>query len=62
MNIYLISAYQVAYNNGTRDSVKPVEPIKTDDIEKTRSKLRLLHNSQSVNLTYTIINADYELE
>lgn len=55
MNEYLISSYQIVFPNGVRDNIKPLEAIKTDDVEKSREELKVLHGCQTVNLTYTII-------
>lgn len=54
---YRISKYQVLYESGTRDTIKPCVPIVTDDYEAERIKLFGKHSGlgkkvRGVNLEY----------
>ena len=54
---YKISKYQVIYQSGARDSIKPALPIYTNDYESERVKLINKHSGHGkkavgVNLEY----------
>ena len=55
---YRINKYQVIYDNGNRDSVKPLYPIVIDDYETERTKLKNKHHG--IGKKAVGINFDYE--
>lgn len=55
---YRINKYQVIYENGARDTVKPFEPIITSDYESTRAKLISQHSGHGKRAIG--VNLDYE--
>ena len=55
---YRINKYQVIYQNGARDSVKPVLPICTDDYEAERVRLMKKYGGHGKQVLG--INLEYE--
>lgn len=58
---YKIVGYQVIYSEGSRDKVKLLTPILTEDIEAVRTNIRMKHNilgmkCVGVNLEYEELN------
>lgn len=54
---YKVNKYQVVYESGARDTIKPCEPIYTNDYEAVREKLKMKHTGhgkavKGVNLEY----------
>lgn len=55
---YRIMKYQVVYDNGTRDTIKPNTPIYTNDYESERTKLKASHTGHGKKAIG--VNLDYE--
>jgi hypothetical protein len=55
---YRINKYQVIYENGARDTIKPFEPIITSDYESTRAKLISSHSGHGKRVIG--VNLDFE--
>lgn len=55
---YRINKYQVVYDDNSRDTIKPFEPIITNDYESVRVKLRNKHSGMGKRAVG--INLDYE--
>lgn len=60
---HVIKKYQVVYSSGNRDKVNLEVPIVTNDLEATRTKIRMKHTGRGitcvgVNFDYDEINTD----
>ena len=55
---YKINKYQVVYESGARDTIKPVLPICTNDYEAART--RLIENHTGLGKKVIGVNLDYE--
>lgn len=55
---YRINKYQVLYENGPRDTVKPRTPIYTNDYEAVRAKLMAKYGGHGKKVT--VVNMDFE--
>lgn len=55
---YIIRKYYVIYQNGNRDKVNLETPIHTDDVEATRTKLKMKHTGLGKKCVG--LNMDYD--
>jgi hypothetical protein len=55
---YRINKYQVVYESGARDTVKPASPIYTNDYEAVRTRLIEKHTGHGKKVVG--VNLDYE--
>lgn len=55
---YRIIKYQILYEGGARDSIKPSSPIYTEDYEAERAKLRAKHCGHGKKVVG--VNLEYE--
>ena len=57
---YQINGYQVVHHDGSRDTVKLVQPVMTDDLDGFRKAEQSRHGCKGVNLMYTeiVMNED----
>lgn len=59
MNKYQVTGYQVINNDGSRDSIKLVQPEIVTDIELYRASIMARHGCRIVNLSYiTLFNKE----